>query len=129
MFVCLSPDEIMGQRGAAGLSAVCPTPAGCHSSPLCVSLQTEISDRTETLVTLALFNVTEEDGGKYGCRAVNFVGKSENSFWLFIKSGKGPQVHPCTQKPAPSTPFLVGLDPSPWLPLCFHLALGSLAHQ
>ncbi|KAJ7988828.1 hypothetical protein DPEC_G00313240 [Dallia pectoralis] len=47
-------------------------------------LKSLISQRTEAHVKLLVLNVTEADAGKYWCRATNFVGKSENAFWLNI---------------------------------------------
>ncbi|XP_061100574.1 fibroblast growth factor receptor 3 isoform X2 [Conger conger] len=48
-------------------------------------LKSVVSSSTEARVRLVLFNVTEKDQGKYWCRASNFVGKSENPFWLFVR--------------------------------------------
>ncbi|KAJ8281438.1 hypothetical protein GJAV_G00067690 [Gymnothorax javanicus] len=48
-------------------------------------LKSMVSRSTEAHVKLTLFNVTEKHQGKYWCRATNFVGKSENPFWLFVK--------------------------------------------
>ncbi|XP_036373125.1 fibroblast growth factor receptor 3 isoform X2 [Megalops cyprinoides] len=47
-------------------------------------LKSLVSKSSEAHVKFTLFNVTEKDEGKYWCRASNFVGKSENPFWLFI---------------------------------------------
>ncbi|XP_037602909.1 fibroblast growth factor receptor 3 isoform X2 [Sebastes umbrosus] len=47
-------------------------------------LKSVISKHTEAHSKLKLSNVTKRDGGKYWCRASNFVGKSENAFWLKI---------------------------------------------
>src|SRR4029434_771302 len=52
-------------------------------------LQNFTSTRTETHVRLKLYNVSERDTGKYSCKAHNFVGKSENSFWLMVKNPAG----------------------------------------
>lgn len=52
-------------------------------------LQSVVSKHTEAHSKLKLSNVTEKDAGKYWCRASNFLGKSENAFWLKIhKPGK-----------------------------------------
>ncbi|KAM9787627.1 fibroblast growth factor receptor 3 isoform X2 [Syngnathus typhle] len=48
-------------------------------------LKSVVSWRTEARHTLKLFNVTEQDAGKYWCRATNFVGRSQNAFWLKIQ--------------------------------------------
>ncbi|XP_071238253.1 fibroblast growth factor receptor 3 isoform X4 [Salvelinus alpinus] len=47
-------------------------------------LKSLVSRRTEVDVKLDVLNVTEADAGKYWCRASNFVGKSENAFWLTV---------------------------------------------
>uniref|UniRef100_A0AAX7T6S5 Fibroblast growth factor receptor n=1 Tax=Astatotilapia calliptera TaxID=8154 RepID=A0AAX7T6S5_ASTCA len=47
-------------------------------------LKSVVSKHIETHSKLKLSNVTEKDAGKYWCRASNFVGKSENAFWLNI---------------------------------------------
>ncbi|XP_053700255.1 fibroblast growth factor receptor 3 isoform X3 [Synchiropus splendidus] len=47
-------------------------------------LKTIVSKHTEAHDKLKLSNVTAKDAGKYWCRAFNFVGKSENAFWLKI---------------------------------------------
>ncbi|KAM8833577.1 fibroblast growth factor receptor 3 isoform 4-T4 [Synchiropus picturatus] len=47
-------------------------------------LKTTVSKHTEAHDKLKLSNVTAKDAGKYWCRAFNFVGKSENAFWLKI---------------------------------------------
>uniref|UniRef100_A0A8K9UYU8 Fibroblast growth factor receptor n=1 Tax=Oncorhynchus mykiss TaxID=8022 RepID=A0A8K9UYU8_ONCMY len=49
-----------------------------------VNILKVVSRRTEVDVILAVLNVTEADAGKYWCRASNFVGKSENAFWLTV---------------------------------------------
>lgn len=51
--------------------------------------QSVVSKHTEAHSKFSLSNVTEKDAGKYWCRASNFVGKSENAFWLMVhKAGK-----------------------------------------
>ncbi|XP_067335813.1 fibroblast growth factor receptor 3 isoform X2 [Channa argus] len=47
-------------------------------------LKSVVSKHTEAHSKLKLSNVTAKDAGKYWCRASNFVGKSENAFWLKI---------------------------------------------
>ncbi|KAK1894572.1 Fibroblast growth factor receptor 3, partial [Dissostichus eleginoides] len=42
------------------------------------------SKQTEAHSKLKLSNVTERNAGKYWCRASNFVGRSENVFWLMV---------------------------------------------
>uniref|UniRef100_A0AAX7TCG0 Fibroblast growth factor receptor n=1 Tax=Astatotilapia calliptera TaxID=8154 RepID=A0AAX7TCG0_ASTCA len=55
-------------------------------------LKSVVSKHIETHSKLKLSNVTEKDAGKYWCRASNFVGKSENAFWLNIyKPAVSPQ--------------------------------------
>uniref|UniRef100_A0ACB8F7K1 Fibroblast growth factor receptor 3 n=1 Tax=Sphaerodactylus townsendi TaxID=933632 RepID=A0ACB8F7K1_9SAUR len=44
-----------------------------------------ISKNAEADANLNLFNVTEQDEGEYLCRANNFVGRAEKSFWLHIR--------------------------------------------
>ncbi|XP_028293052.1 fibroblast growth factor receptor 3 isoform X7 [Gouania willdenowi] len=47
-------------------------------------LKSVVSKLTEAHSRLKLSNVTENDAGKYSCRASNFVGKSEKAFWLKV---------------------------------------------
>nr|XP_020459770.1 fibroblast growth factor receptor 3 isoform X4 [Monopterus albus] len=47
-------------------------------------LKSIVSNLTEAHSKLKLSNVTEKDAGKYRCRASNFVGKSEITFWLNV---------------------------------------------
>uniref|UniRef100_A0A8K9XIU1 Fibroblast growth factor receptor n=1 Tax=Oncorhynchus mykiss TaxID=8022 RepID=A0A8K9XIU1_ONCMY len=56
-------------------------------------LKSLVSRRTEVDVILAVLNVTEADAGKYWCRASNFVGKSENAFWLTVHRPSKPALH------------------------------------
>lgn len=53
-------------------------------SVFCLFLQSWISDKTETDASLILSNVTPNDEGEYVCRANNFIGIAEASFWLSI---------------------------------------------
>ncbi|XP_045579769.1 fibroblast growth factor receptor 3 isoform X2 [Salmo salar] len=56
-------------------------------------LKSLVSRRTEVDVKLNVLNVTEADAGKYCCRASNFVGKSENAFWLSVYRPGKPALH------------------------------------
>ncbi|CAG5866865.1 unnamed protein product [Menidia menidia] len=47
-------------------------------------LKSNVSKHTVAHSKLKLSNVTEKDGGKYWCRASNFVGRSEKAFWLKV---------------------------------------------
>lgn len=47
-------------------------------------LQTWISNHSEADVVLNLYNVTAKDEGEYICRANNFIGIAEATFWLDI---------------------------------------------
>ncbi|KAM6960731.1 fibroblast growth factor receptor 3 isoform 2-T2 [Aplochiton taeniatus] len=58
---------------------------GADGVPYVNILKNFVSKRTESFTKLILRNVTERDAGKYWCRASNFVGKSENGFWLKIR--------------------------------------------
>ncbi|KAG5265462.1 hypothetical protein AALO_G00242750 [Alosa alosa] len=55
---------------------------GSDGVPYVNILKNYTSLKTETNAKLKLYNVSEQDGGKYALRADNFVGKSETSFWL-----------------------------------------------
>uniref|UniRef100_A0A669C0U6 Fibroblast growth factor receptor n=1 Tax=Oreochromis niloticus TaxID=8128 RepID=A0A669C0U6_ORENI len=57
---------------------------GHDGVPYVSVLKSVVSKHIETHSKLKLSNVTEKDAGKYWCRASNFVGKSENAFWLNI---------------------------------------------
>lgn len=50
--------------------------------------------------------MTESDGGRYWCRASNFVGRSENSFWLRVQRPGNQEVE--TPPPASRPPPLGG---------------------
>ncbi|XP_047197581.1 fibroblast growth factor receptor 3 isoform X6 [Hippoglossus stenolepis] len=54
-------------------------------------LKSVVSKHTEAHSKLRLSNVTETDAGKYWCRASNFVGKSENAFWLKLHHTVSPE--------------------------------------
>uniref|UniRef100_A0AAZ1XYB3 Fibroblast growth factor receptor n=1 Tax=Oreochromis aureus TaxID=47969 RepID=A0AAZ1XYB3_OREAU len=65
---------------------------GHDGVPYVSVLKSVVSKHIETHSKLKLSNVTEKDAGKYWCRASNFVGKSENAFWLNIyKPAVSPQ--------------------------------------
>uniref|UniRef100_A0A3Q3KSZ0 Fibroblast growth factor receptor n=1 Tax=Mastacembelus armatus TaxID=205130 RepID=A0A3Q3KSZ0_9TELE len=57
---------------------------GTDGIPYVNVLKSVVSKHTEAHSKLKLSNVTEKDAGKYWCRASNFVGKSENAFWLKV---------------------------------------------
>ncbi|MBN3318243.1 FGFR3 factor, partial [Atractosteus spatula] len=61
---------------------------GPDGVPYVSILKSWISKNTEANDKLTLYNVTKKDEGKYWCRAFNFVGMSENPFWLFIHNPK-----------------------------------------
>uniref|UniRef100_A0A8C5I6A1 Fibroblast growth factor receptor n=1 Tax=Gouania willdenowi TaxID=441366 RepID=A0A8C5I6A1_GOUWI len=54
-------------------------------------LKSVVSKLTEAHSRLKLSNVTENDAGKYSCRASNFVGKSEKAFWLKVHKTVNPE--------------------------------------
>uniref|UniRef100_A0A3P8WGT5 Fibroblast growth factor receptor n=1 Tax=Cynoglossus semilaevis TaxID=244447 RepID=A0A3P8WGT5_CYNSE len=54
-------------------------------------LKSVVSKHTEAHSKFSLSNVTEKDAGKYWCRASNFVGKSENAFWLMVHKAVSPE--------------------------------------
>ncbi|CAI5697017.1 unnamed protein product [Oreochromis niloticus] len=64
---------------------------GHDGVPYVSVLKSVVSKHIETHSKLKLSNVTEKDAGKYWCRASNFVGKSENAFWLNIYKPVSPQ--------------------------------------
>lgn len=93
-----------GEREAVWSFAVA-TDGDASLCPLHVPLQSLVSRHTEAHDKLRLSNVTEKDAGKYWCRASNFVGKSENAFWLKIhKPGKSPRRPAAAIIPAPGLP-------------------------
>ncbi|XP_033992132.1 fibroblast growth factor receptor 3 isoform X6 [Trematomus bernacchii] len=57
---------------------------GADGVPYVNILKSFDSKQTEAHSKLKLSNVTERNAGKYWCRASNFVGRSENSFWLMV---------------------------------------------
>lgn len=69
-------------------------------------LQSWISKNAEADANLNLFNVTKQDEGEYLCRANNFVGRAEKSFWLHIhkpepgnSSTLSQRLRSCTNEP------------------------------
>ncbi|XP_061750961.1 fibroblast growth factor receptor 3 isoform X6 [Nerophis ophidion] len=64
---------------------------GPDGVPYVSILKSVVSYSTEARLTLKLSNVTHKDAGKYRCRATNFVGKSENTFWLNIRQEVSPE--------------------------------------
>lgn len=66
---------------------------------MCVSLQSFVSKVKEAHDTLTLYNVSEKDAGQYWCRAHNFLGISENTFWLTVSQpGKSLSKQPLSVK-------------------------------
>ncbi|XP_062832053.1 fibroblast growth factor receptor 3 isoform X3 [Anolis carolinensis] len=61
---------------------------GPDGTPYVTVLKSWISKNAEADANLYLFNVTEHDEGEYLCRASNFVGRAEKSFWLHIRKSK-----------------------------------------
>nr|XP_057932968.1 fibroblast growth factor receptor 3 isoform X2 [Doryrhamphus excisus] len=64
---------------------------GPDGVPYVSILKSVVSQSTEARLALKLSNVTDKDAGKYWCRATNFVGKSENAFWLKIRQEVSPE--------------------------------------
>ncbi|XP_031729107.1 fibroblast growth factor receptor 3 isoform X5 [Anarrhichthys ocellatus] len=64
---------------------------GTDGVPYVNILKSVVSKHTEAHSRLKLSNVTERNAGKYWCRASNFVGKSENAFWLKIHKAVSPE--------------------------------------
>ncbi|XP_054838480.1 fibroblast growth factor receptor 3 isoform X3 [Eublepharis macularius] len=58
---------------------------GPDGTPYVTVLKSWISKNAEADANLNLFSVTEQDEGEYLCRANNFVGRAEKSFWLHIR--------------------------------------------
>ncbi|XP_067323038.1 fibroblast growth factor receptor 3 isoform X6 [Anolis sagrei] len=61
---------------------------GPDGTPYVTVLKSWISKNAEADANLYLFNVTKHDEGEYLCRASNFVGRAEKSFWLHIRKSK-----------------------------------------
>ncbi|XP_032082755.1 fibroblast growth factor receptor 3-like isoform X3 [Thamnophis elegans] len=57
---------------------------GPDGTPYVSVLKSCVSKNAEADVNLNLFNVTQQDEGEYLCRANNFIGRAEKSFWLHI---------------------------------------------
>ncbi|KAM4051318.1 fibroblast growth factor receptor 3 isoform 1-T1 [Anomaloglossus baeobatrachus] len=57
---------------------------GHDGDPYVSILKTWISKNSEADVVLNLYNVTSKDEGEYICRANNFIGIAEATFWLII---------------------------------------------
>ncbi|KAK7139978.1 hypothetical protein R3I94_012563 [Phoxinus phoxinus] len=57
---------------------------GPNGSPYVNILKSFVSKVKEAHDTLTLCNVSERDAGQYWCRAHNFLGISENTFWLTV---------------------------------------------
>ncbi|XP_014896085.1 fibroblast growth factor receptor 3 isoform X5 [Poecilia latipinna] len=57
---------------------------GPDGAPYVNVLKSNVSKHTVARSILKLSNVTENDAGKYWCRASNFVGMSEKAFWLMV---------------------------------------------
>ncbi|CAN2388422.1 fibroblast growth factor receptor apoptotic signaling pathway [Pristimantis euphronides] len=57
---------------------------GQDGDPYVSILKTWISNKSEADVVLNLSNVTAKDEGEYRCRANNFIGIAEATFWLNI---------------------------------------------
>ncbi|XP_039607684.1 fibroblast growth factor receptor 3 isoform X3 [Polypterus senegalus] len=61
---------------------------GPDGAPYVTVLKSWISKNAEADAKLTLYNVTEQDGGEYLCRASNFIGSAEKPFWLQIHNPK-----------------------------------------
>ncbi|XDV50085.1 hypothetical protein PO909_019205 [Leuciscus waleckii] len=57
---------------------------GPNGAPFVNILKSFVSKVKEAHDTLSLYNVSEKDAGQYWCRAHNFLGISENTFWLTV---------------------------------------------
>ncbi|XP_035873850.1 fibroblast growth factor receptor 3 isoform X1 [Phyllostomus discolor] len=58
---------------------------GPDGTPYVTVLKSWISEAVEADARLRLANVSERDGGRYLCRASNFIGVSEKAFWLRVR--------------------------------------------
>ncbi|KAM4709472.1 fibroblast growth factor receptor 3 isoform 3-T3 [Discoglossus pictus] len=78
---------------------------GPDGDPFVTILQSSISESKEADARLSLYNVTEQDEGQYLCRARNFIGITEEQFWLHIY--KPPPAEPVEKVVAISSNSIV----------------------